>query len=120
MIKEMICIGCPMGCSMEGSMEQDEVVEVKGNSCKRGEEYAKKECTNSTRILTSSIKVLQGEIRMLPVKTAVDIPKEKIWECIKEIKELKVSAPIKVGEVVLKNIGNTGVNLVATREVKAM
>jgi CxxC motif-containing protein len=116
--REIICIGCPMGCPLEVEMENGQVTKVSGNSCKRGETYAHKECTNPTRILTSSVGVKDGNDAVVPVKTEKDIPKEKIFECMKDLKNVVVEAPIHIGDIIIKNISGTGVNIIATKEVK--
>lgn len=107
-----------MGCSLEVTLDDKEVIEVKGNTCKIGAEYGKKECTNPTRVVTSTLKVNDGDIGMVPVKTERDIPKGKIFEAVKTLKGLTINAPIKVGQVLVENIAGTGVNLIATRTVK--
>lgn len=116
-MRDLICIGCPIGCQLKVKLDGKEVVEVTGNTCKRGEDYAKKECTNPTRIVTSSVYVEGGEIGVVPVKTETDIPKEKIFDCIKALKGIVVKAPINIGDVIVENILGTGVNIVATRKV---
>ena len=78
--RELICIGCPLGCMITVEMENGEVVSLKGNTCKRGDAYARKEVTNPTRIVTSSVCVENGEIPMVSVKTKSDIPKGKIYQ----------------------------------------
>jgi CxxC motif-containing protein len=115
--KELICIGCPMGCSLEIELEGDIVKKVSGNTCKIGENYAIKECTNPMRIVTSSIVVINGDTDMLSVKTEKDIPKNKIWDCIRELKDIKVNSPVNIGDIIVENIAETGVNVVATRKV---
>ena len=79
----LICIGCPLGCPLTVEMEGNEVKSVAGNTCPRGEAYAKKELTNPTRIVTSTVRVGGGKRAMVSVKTASDIPKGKIFECVK-------------------------------------
>nr|WP_246517352.1 DUF1667 domain-containing protein [Clostridium aciditolerans] len=116
-MRDLICIGCPIGCQLQVKLDGKEVVEVTGNTCKRGEDYAKKECTNPTRIVTSSVYVEGGEIGVVPVKTETDIPKEKIFDCIKALKGIVVKAPINIGDIIVENILDTGVNIVATRKV---
>ncbi len=116
-MRDLICIGCPIGCQLQVKLDGKEVVEVTGNTCKKGEDYAKKECTNPTRIVTSSVYVEGGEIGVVPVKTESDIPKEKIFDCIKSLKGIVVKAPINIGDVIVENILDTGVNIVATRKV---
>ncbi len=113
---ELICINCPMGCPLTVSIENGQVTGVVGNTCKRGEIYAKKEVTNPTRIVTSSVKVKGGEVTRVPVKTREDIPKEKIFECVRALKEVSVISPIHIGDVVLANVVDTGVDIIATKE----
>lgn len=115
--KELICIGCPMGCSLEIELEGKVVKKVSGNTCKIGENYAIKECTNPMRIVTSSIVVIDGDTDMLSVKTEKDIPKNKIWDCIRELKDIRVNSPVNIGDIIVENIAETGVNVVATRKV---
>ena len=115
--RELICIGCPMGCMMTVSMENGEVIEVKGNTCKRGDVYARKEVTNPTRIVTSSVRVSGGVLPVVSVKTKEDIPKGKIKECMKALQQVEVQAPICIGDVVLANVADTGVDVIATKDV---
>lgn len=116
-MRDLICIGCPIGCQLQVKLDGDEVVEVTGNTCKKGAEYAKKECTNPTRIVTSSVCVKDGEIEMVAVKTESDIPKEKIFDCIKALKGVVVDAPVNIGDIIIENVLGTGVNIIATRKV---
>ena len=116
--KELICIGCPLGCRITVKMDQGEVKEVTGYTCVRGEEYARKEVLNPTRIVTSTVNVEGGDIHILPVKTKEDIQKDKIFQVIEELKEVTVKAPVQIGDPVLLNAAGTGVPVVATKEVK--
>ncbi|MCD8324650.1 MAG: DUF1667 domain-containing protein [Clostridiales bacterium] len=115
--RELICIGCPMGCNLTAEMEGDKVVSVTGNTCKRGDDYARKELTNPTRIVTSTVMVAEGG--MVSVKTASDIPKGKIFDCVKQLKGVEVSAPVHIGQVIVENVAGTGVPVIATKEVPA-
>ena len=115
--RELICIGCPLGCSLTVSMEGAEVVSVTGNTCKRGDVYARKEVTNPTRIVTSTVKVSNGTADMVSVKTKEDVPKEKIFDCMRALKDVTVQAPVHIGDVVLKNVAGTGVDMVATKKM---
>ncbi|WP_432627517.1 DUF1667 domain-containing protein [Brotaphodocola sp.] len=115
-VRELTCIGCPLGCPLTVHMDGDEIT-VTGNTCKRGEEYGKKEVTNPTRIVTSSVRVNDGTIAMVSVKTASDIPKGKIFDCMKEIRETVVTAPVAIGDVVIADCAGTGVPVVATKNV---
>ena len=115
--EELICIGCPMGCNLTVSEENGEFT-VTGNTCPRGVDYAKKELTDPRRTVTSSVRVTGGAAVMVPVKTATDIPKGKIEECMREIHQLTATAPVRIGDVLCENIAGTGVALVATKNVE--
>ncbi|MBQ7825388.1 MAG: DUF1667 domain-containing protein [Clostridia bacterium] len=113
----LICIGCPLGCPLTVEMEGNEVKTVKGNTCPRGDAYAKKELTNPTRIVTSTVRVAGGRLAMVSVKTESDIPKGKIFDCVKALKDVEVTAPVKIGDVIVENVAGTGVNVIATKNV---
>lgn len=117
--RELTCISCPIGCQLEVEMEANEVVKITGNNCKRGAEYAKKECTNPTRIVTSTVVVLGGALPVVSVKTEADIPKQLVFDVIKELKKVSLKAPVKIGQIVIENILNTGINIIATTSVKS-
>lgn len=114
----LICIGCPMGCPLTVTMDKGEVTQVTGNTCKRGDIYARKEVTNPTRIVTSTVMVEGGNHGMVSVKTQTDIPKAKIFECVKALKGIKVKAPVHIGDVILENVAGTGVDVIATKNVE--
>lgn len=115
--RELTCIGCPMGCALVVEIRENGELKVTGNSCRIGENYAIKECTNPTRIVTTTVAVINGEYPKVPVKTEKDISKDKIFNCLKALKKVKVQAPIKIGDIVYENIDETGVNIIATRNI---
>ncbi len=119
-IKHLICISCPIGCPLTITMGEDgSVQKVTGNTCPRGKIYAEKELTAPTRIVTSIVRVegsKSGEV-MVSCKTEQDIPKDKIFEIVKELKNTIIKAPVYIGDVVKANVANTGVDVVATKEV---
>ncbi len=115
--RELICIGCPMGCALTVELEGNEVVSVTGNTCKRGEDYARKEVTNPTRIVTSTVKVANGVLAAVSVKTEKDIPKGRIFDCVRALKDVTVTAPVHIGDVIMKDVAGTGVNVIATKDV---
>ncbi len=116
----LTCIGCPLGCQIEVMMDEDnEILLVTGNTCPRGEKYARKEVTAPTRIVTSSVRVYgsrTGE-RMVPLKTASDIPKDRIMDVIRDLRGVSVPCPVRIGDVLFKNIADTGVDMIATKNV---
>ena len=117
-IRTLTCISCPMGCPLTIEMDGDEIISITGNTCKRGEVYARKEVTAPTRIVTSTIKVTGGSADMVSVKTKTDIPKDKIFDCVKCLKGVSVEAPVHIGDVIVPNAAGTGVDIVATKDVE--
>lgn len=115
--KDLICIGCPMGCPIHVELsDAGEIESVSGYTCKRGEIYARKEVTNPRRIVTSTVAVHGGPLKVVSVKTREDIPKDKIFDCIRAIKGVSVQSPVHIGDVIIKNVAGTGVDLIATKE----
>lgn len=116
--RDFTCIGCPLGCSLSVTTLANGQLEVSGYSCKIGEKYAIKEYTEPTRILTTTLKVINGKCPLVSVKTQTDIPKDKLFDCLKVLSNYTVTAPIAIGDILYENIENTGVNIVATRCVR--
>jgi CxxC motif-containing protein len=119
MKRDLICIVCPMGChcSIEEDATAPKGYKVTGITCKRGEDYAIKEITEPTRMLTSTIRIEGARLPRLPVRTSGAIPKESINECMGMINELTVKSPITMGQVLIKGLFGTGVNLIASRSL---
>ena len=117
--REVICIVCPVGCRIQIARCEDEKsgYRITGHTCKKGTDYAIKEVTNPTRILTSTVKVEGGNISRLPVRTSGEIPKAKIFSCMEIINRTEVTAPVRVGEVLVKDIFGTGVDIIASRSI---
>ena len=112
--RELICIGCPLGCMLTVEMDNGEVVNVTGNTCPRGKTYAEKEVTNPTRIVTSTVKVTGGDRPSVSCKTKSDIPKSKIFDVARALKEVEAVAPVSIGDVLVEDVAGTGVQIVAT------
>lgn len=116
-IRELTCIGCPMGCTIKVELEENRVVSITGNTCNRGKEYAQKEVTDPTRIVTSSVPVTGGCIPQVSVKTDRDIPKRDIFNVMKALKGVRIEAPVQIGDAVISNVAGTGADIVATKDV---
>ena len=114
--RELTCISCPMGCQMTVAMDNGDI-KVTGNTCKRGEIYAKKEVTDPRRVVTSSVRVKNGELMRVSVKTETDIPKDKIFDCMADIFKAEAIAPVKIGDIIIENCAGTGIAVIATRNV---
>ena len=118
-MKELTCIGCPIGCLLKVDVQGDKI-RVSGNGCKRGESYARNEILAPKRSITSTVELLNGSIRRLSVRTAQDVPKDMIFACMEEIHKIRVTAPVHIGDVVLANCAGTGVDIIATKNIEAV
>ena len=117
--RNLICIGCPMGCPLTVELENGAVTTVTGNTCPRGDAYARKEVTNPTRIVTSTVQVTGGALPAVSCKTASDVPKDKIFDVVRALKTVEVAAPVAIGQVLLPDAAGTGVDVIATKNVAA-
>ena len=112
MKRELTCIVCPMGCALTVELENGNVVSVTGNTCPRGKQYAIDECTHPVRTVTTTAPTSRGGV--IPVKTEAPIPKELIFDCMKEINRQTVNLPAHIGDVVIENLLGTGVSVLVT------
>ena len=119
-VKEFTCIRCPLGCNVRATLEDGKITEITGNTCPRGADYVTKELTDPRRIVTSLVRVSGGELPVVSVKTAADIPKGDMQRCVQELKAVEVKAPVRIGDVVLANVCGSGVDVVATSNVAAV
>ena len=114
--RELICICCPVGCRLT-VLSGGEDMEIQGNRCKRGKEYAVNELLHPMRSLTTTVRVKGGADKRVPVRTKQEIPKEKIMECMAILKKVEVTAPVKRGDIVVKNIAGTGADIIAAKDI---
>ena len=114
MKKSLICVSCPLGCPFEVEVENGEVISVSGNTCIRGDQYARTEITNPVRSLTTSVKVEGGVFNVVPCKSSGALPKVKIFECMEVINSATAKAPVRLGDVLVSDILGTGIDIVAT------
>lgn len=112
-MKELICIICPRGCHLK----VDDDFNVTGNNCPRGPLYAKSELTHPTRTLTTTVRIISNKEIRLPVKSNKPLPKERIFDAMKIVNKAVVNAPIKIGDIVIKNILGLDVDIVATKDI---
>lgn len=114
MKRSLVCVSCPLGCPIEVEIENGQVISVSGNTCKRGDAYARTEVTNPVRSLTTSVKLEGGIHPVVPVKSSGPVPKDRMFDCMKEINGAVMKAPVKIGDVVIENICGLGVDIIAT------
>ncbi len=115
--KVMNCIMCPMGCEMTVTLKDGKFASVTGNTCPRGAKYAQDEVTAPKRMLTYTVKVNGGLLPLLPVVSANVLPKEKVMECAAYLRDVVVEAPVKTGDVIVKDILGLGVDIIASRDM---
>lgn len=116
-VRKISCIVCPMGCGGEVTLENGEFKTATGYTCKRGIEYAQLEVTSPKRMLTTTVKVADGELNLLPVASNIPLPKDKVIAAARCLAGVKVTAPIKEGDIIYANILGLGVDIVATRDL---
>ena len=109
---DMICIVCPKGCHLH---VDENSLAVSGNSCEKGAEYGKTELQNPTRTLTSTVRLLGGTLHRCPVRSSVPIPKSKLLEAAAALESVTLTAPVKIGQVAVENIVNSGADMLVTR-----
>lgn len=109
--KKLTCIECPIGCAIEVSLQNGEILSVQGNTCPRGKVFAQNEITCPKRVITTTVRCTNGE--MLPVKTSNPVNKSETFEIMKKINQVVAKLPVKIGDVLVKNIAE-GADLVAT------
>ncbi len=114
-MKELVCIGCPRGCHLKVDEEND--YKVTGNSCPIGAEYGRNELKNPTRILTTTVRIQGGMHNRLPVKTARPIPKGMLFAAMDYLKNVEVKSPVAMGQVIVHDLLNTGVDVIASKEM---
>ncbi|ADD09336.1 DUF1667 domain-containing protein [Candidatus Aciduliprofundum boonei] len=111
------CIICPLGCYIEAELNGSDL-KIRGCRCSRGEEWVREEILEPKRIVMSVVKVKNGEYPIVSVKTDKPVPKDMIRKIMKYLSNVEALAPIKVGDIVVENILDLGVNIIATRNVE--
>ena len=114
-MKNLICIVCPRGCRL--TVDEENGYTVSGNACPRGEEYGKNEILNPVRTLTTTVRIESESMRLCPVRTAKPIPKGKMFEAVKALNAVSLKAPVKTGDIALKDIFGTGADVIVTRDI---
>ena len=113
---KLICINCPRGCHLEVEKVNDEI-QVTGNACKRGLTYAISEMTNPLRTVTTTLPIDSIDHRRIPVITSKPVPKGKIMDVMKALKDLKVEAPVKMGDVIVKDVIGLDCDIIASKSI---
>ena len=112
--RELVCIGCPLGCMITVTCKDGQILTVSGNTCKKGDQYARNEVTNPERMVTTTVRLADRPHETVSVKSERSIPKEKIFDFVKALKMVEVKAPVHISDVILSDVAGTGVAAVAT------
>jgi len=118
-MEKVICVTCPKGCTLEVTREGETVVKV-ANGCKRGHAYAQQELTDPRRMVATSVRIAGGLHPLLPVYTSAPFPKPRIPELLAILREVRLESPVKMDAVVLENVLGTGIDILASREMKTV
>ena len=115
--KVVTCVNCPLGCRVTVRFEDGEIAAIEGNSCKRGETYARQECVEPRRMVTAVIPVEGGETPA-SVRTLSPVPKAQIADVMRALAAVTLAAPVRAGQLIVENVCKTGVDVVATATVE--
>ena len=118
MKKEITCIMCPIGCTINVKLKDGDIASITGNACQHGEEYARQELSEPRRIVMSVVPCTGGDLPTVAVKTAAPVPKETIRAVMQTLASVTVAAPVAVGDIIVENVAGLGVDVVATRSVR--
>lgn len=114
---EIICVACPKGCRLEAFRKNGEIL-VNNAGCKRGKEYAIGEINDPRRMVATTVRVQNGLHPLVPVYTEAPFPKGKISDLLKKIRLVQISAPVTYGQIIIENALDTGINVIASRDLK--
>ncbi len=114
---QIICVACPKGCRLEVTRKDGEIL-VSNAGCKRGQEYARGEITDPRRMVASTVQVAKAIHPLLPVCTSAPFPKGKIRDLLAEIRKVKLSAPVRINQVIIENALDTGIDVLASRDLE--
>ena len=115
MEKKITCIICPNGCELTLRQDRKGQWSVSGNECDRGPDYALEEMSSPKRVLTTTIALAGGNLALLPVRSSVALPKESLFECLQVLSGIEILCPVEMGDVIVRDILDTGIDIIATR-----
>ncbi len=116
-VRVIRCIVCPTGCEIQVKNTESGNVTFEGYTCKRGLEYAEQEFYEPKRMLTTTMRVENGFLPLIPVRTDEPILKDKLKDALKEIAKKEIKAPIRAGDILIENILGSGANIIASRDL---
>ena len=117
--REFICVTCPVGCSIEAVVEGQDLVEMRGQACARGESFVHEELTDPRRMLTTTVRVRGGKLPLVPVRSSAPLPQHLLMEVARALRQVELAAPVHERQVVLENVLDTRVDIVTSRPLDA-
>ncbi|MEA3327059.1 MAG: DUF1667 domain-containing protein [Chloroflexota bacterium] len=115
--RRIICISCPVGCELDVTFDNDKIIQVEGNACKLGLDYAEQEIFDPRRMIASTVNVKNGFHPLVPVYTEQPVPKPKIMDILAELRKVELEAPVAINDVIIENVLDTGINVIASRDM---
>ena len=116
--RHFTCVTCPIGCDIDVEVQDGNIVSMEGNKCKKSEEFVLQELKEPMRVLTTTVRVNGARWAMLPVRTDKSIPKRLFFQVIGELSDVELQAPVKISEVIVKDVAGTDASIIATRNMK--
>ncbi len=120
MKRTFTCIVCPNGCEIEAEYESAQVLSVTGNLCPKGETYVTQELIDPRRTIATSVRVTSGTMPLASVRLTAAIPKDRIFDVMAEINRVTLTAPVKIGDVVIQNVLGLGSDVIVTKNIEAV
>ncbi len=118
--RAFICVTCPVGCSIDALVEGQELVELRGQACARGEAFVREELTDPRRMLTTTVRVRGGKLPLVPVRSSAPLPKHLLLDVARTLREVELEAPVQQYQVVLENALGTGIAIITSRPLPAL
>jgi CxxC motif-containing protein len=113
--KHVVCVICPIGCEIDVVHDGDKIVSMEGNKCEKAQEFVRQELIEPMRILTTTVRLGGARLPVIPVRTDKPVPKRLFPHILRQLKGIELQAPVNMLDVVVSDVVNTGVNVIATR-----
>jgi len=117
--REFICVTCPVGCSIQAEVEGDKLISIRGHACQRGEAFVREELTAPRRMLTTTVRVRNGRLPLVPVRSSGPVPKGLMFEIARVLRDVELQAPVEEHQIVVENILDCGMDIITSRRMEA-
>ncbi len=109
---------CPLGCKITVTTRGNVILDISGNACRTGEGYARQEILSPSRIIMSVVRCRRCDMPTVSVKTEKPVPKDRMEDIMRSLRDIEVEAPVNAGDVIVENVLGLGINIIATRSVR--